>query len=322
MNLSILKTLKINKSIISASIAVLFLIIFAVLPGFTAHYTVIFIISILLYLILTVSWVMFSGWTGYLSLAPAAFMGLGMYISAIYGGNFPFLVVVIIAGLACVILAFIVGGLTLRLKSTYFTVFTFGLILLIYNIAKYIEQHFLHRDGTNVAPQDSQKVYYYMLGIFALLLLTIFIIKRTKYYLALLSISQDEEAAAHIGINVTMLKITAFGISSFFMGAAGAVMAANWTYIDPGVAFNPFFSFMPVLIALFGGIGILYGPIVGSIVFTYLEEFLLTKFQGLYSLILGITLLVSVLYLPDGITGLIQKLYIKKFKGNNENFCR
>jgi branched-chain amino acid transport system permease protein len=322
MNFIILKTLKINKSIISVLMAVLFLVIFAVLPGFVTQYKVIFLSSILLYMILTVSWVIFSGWTGYLSLAPAAFMGLGMYISAIYGENFSFLVVVIIAGLACVILAFIVGGLTLRLHSTYFTIFTFGLILLIYNVAKYIEEHFFHRDGTIVAPQDSLKVYYYLLGIFALLLLTIFIIKRTKYYLALLSISQDEEAAAHIGINVTVLKITVFGISSFFMGAAGAVTAAKWTYVNPSVAFNPFFSFMPVLIALFGGIGILYGPIVGSIVFTYMEEFLLTRVQGLYTLILGIVLLVSVLYLPDGIAGLIHKLYIKKFRGNNENSCR
>jgi branched-chain amino acid transport system permease protein len=127
--------------------------------------------------------------------------------------------------------------------------------------------------------------------------------------LALQSIGQEEDAAAHTGVNVTMLKVTTFAISAFFMGAAGAVMATKWTYIDPFIAFNPFYSFMPVVMAIFGGMGQLYGPIIGATILTYLEEFLITKFAEVYMLIFGAILVIAILYLPDGLVGLIQKMW-------------
>ena len=151
-------------------------------------------------------------------------------------------------------------------------------------------------------------VYFYMLGVFVLLLITAYLIRHSRYGLALLSIGQNEDAAAHTGVNVTMVKVITFAISAFFMGAAGTVMATKWTYIDPFIAFNPFFSFMPVLMAIFGGMGQLYGPVIGAAIFTYLEEFLITRFAELYMLIFGIIMVIAILYLPDGLVGLIQKL--------------
>jgi branched-chain amino acid transport system permease protein len=106
-----------------------------------------------------------------------------------------------------------------------------------------------------------------------------------------------------------MVKVATFAISAFFMGAAGAVMATRWTYIDPKIAFNPLISFMPVLMAIFGGMGQLYGPVIGASLFTYLEEFLITRFPYYYMLIFGIILVVAILYLPDGLVGLIQTLW-------------
>jgi branched-chain amino acid transport system permease protein len=135
--------------------------------------------------------------------------------------------------------------------------------------------------------------------------------------LALQSIGEYEEAAAHIGINVTALKIVTFAVSAFFMGAAGAVMATRWTYIDPKIAFNPLISFLPVLMAIFGGIGQLFGPILGAAIFTYLEEILITKFPYYYMLIFGVIMVVAILYLPDGIVGLIQKLWKRIARTNN-----
>ena len=111
-----------------------------------------------------------------------------------------------------------------------------------------------------------------MLTIFAVVLLTAFLIRRSKFGLALRSIGEYEEAALHIGINVTLLKTITFAVSAFFMGTAGAMMATRWTYIDPSIAFNPLFSFMPVLMAIFGGIGRLYGPILGATIFALIEE--------------------------------------------------
>ncbi|MEJ2067842.1 MAG: branched-chain amino acid ABC transporter permease, partial [Deltaproteobacteria bacterium] len=121
-----------------------------------------------------------------------------------------------------------------------------------------------------------------------------------------------EEAAAHSGVNVTVLKITTFALSALFMGAAGAIMATRWTYIDPRIAFNPLLSFMPVLMAIFGGMGQLYGPIIGATVFTYLEEFLITRLPYHYMLIFGVIMVVAILYLPSGLVGLIQKLWSRR----------
>ena len=310
---------KSKKTVTQIVITLVILIILAFLPFYSEDYTVVLTSSILLYVILTVSWVMFSGPTGYISLAPAAFIGIGIYTSAILGDFLPFPIVVISAGLVSVILAFLVGALTLRLKGVYFTVFTFGLVELIRNLVMFLEQHITGTRGRFVVSQEFEAVYFYMLLIFALLLLTIFLLRRSKYGLALASIGQNEEAASHIGINVTAVKIIVFVISSFFMGAAGSVMATRWTYIDPGIAFNVFFSFMPVLMAVFGGMGQLYGPIIGSAIFSYMEEFLLTKFPELYMLIFGLILVVSIMYLPDGLVGLIQKWRRGVLGGNHAN---
>ena len=146
-----------------------------------------------------------------------------------------------------------------------------------------------------------------MLGAFVLLLITAFLIRNSKYGLALVSIGQEEDAAAHTGVNVVMLKVITFAISAFFMGTAGTIMATKWTYIDPWIAFNPFYSFMPVLMAIFGGVGQFYGPVIGAIGFTYLEEFLITKFPELYMLLFGAILVIAILYLPGGLGGLVQK---------------
>ena len=93
-------------------------------------------------------------------------------------------------------------------------------------------------------------LYYIMLIIFLLSLITSVLIRRSKYGLALRSIGENEEATAHIGIGVISLKVITFATSAFFMGAAGTIMATRWTYIDPTIAFNPLFSFMPVLMAI------------------------------------------------------------------------
>jgi branched-chain amino acid transport system permease protein len=105
------------------------------------------------------------------------------------------------------------------------------------------------------------------------------------------------------------LKVIIFAISAFFMGAVGSAIAARWTYIDPYSSFNVLFSFMPVLMAIFGGIGHFFGPFLGATVFAYLEELLLTKFPYYYMLIFGTILVVTILFLPNGLVGLVQNIW-------------
>ncbi len=289
-------------------IYVIILVFLATLPMFGSAYSIIFLISILMYVILAVSWTVFSGPTGYISLAPAAFFGVGIYTSATLGNDLPFTALIIIGGLISTALALLVGALTLRLRGIYFAIFTFGLVELIKHTLLWYEVKFTGTRGRFVVVIDNETIYYALLIVLAVLLITAFIIRRSKYGLALQSIGEYEEAASHMGINVTLVKVLVFGFSAFFMGAAGAIMATRWTYVDPYIAFYLLFSFMPVLMGILGGMGQFYGPIIGAVMVTYLEELLLTKFPYYYMLIFGVILVVAILYLPQGLAGLIEKM--------------
>jgi branched-chain amino acid transport system permease protein len=278
-------------------------------PFYAGAYTIILLANILMYITITVSWAMFSGPTGYISLAPAAFFGIGVYAVAILGRELPLAAIIVIGGVASFCLAILVGALTLRLKGTYFSIFTFGLGELIRHLLLFWEITVTGTRGRLVISVDSNTVYWIMFSIFALCIFTAFMIRRSKYGLALHCIGQEEEATAHTGVNVTRVKVVTFAVSAFFIGATGSIMATKWSYIDPYIAFNPMYSFMPVLMGIFGGMGHLFGPVLGAAVFSYLEEYLIASFPYHYMLIFGVIMIVSIVYLPDGIVGLAQKAW-------------
>ena len=292
-------------------------LLLAAVPYALPSYTVVLVYTILMYIILTVSWVIFSAPTGYISLAPAAFFGVGVYTSAVLGMKLPLPVVIFLGGLASACLAFLVGALTLRLKGIYFAFFTFGLVELIKHFVLWYELKFTGTRGRFLIPVENNTIYYVMLAILVTLLLTTYFIRRSKYGLALQSIGEDEEAAAHTGVNVTLLKVITFAISAVFMGGAGAIWAIRLTYIDPYIAFDPLNSFTPVLMAIFGGMGQMYGPILGATVFSYVREILITEFPYYYMLLMGLILLAVILYLPNGLVGLIQQWQKRTSEGQH-----
>jgi branched-chain amino acid transport system permease protein len=300
-----------KRFLIPGIVVLVILGLLAALPFYGSSYILVLMTAILMYIILTVSWTIFSGPTGYMSLAPAAFFGLGVYTSAILlpstGEVLPLPIVIIVAGLISFILALLVGAITLRLRGIYFAIFTFGLVLLIQRFLLWFEMNITHTRGRFVIVVDDNTIFYVMLAIFVATLLTAYFIRRSKFGLALQSIGENEEAAAHTGVNVTMVKVITFAISAVFMGAAGAIMATKWTYIDPYIAFNPLLSFLPVLMAIFGGLGQFYGPILGAAIFAYLQEFLKVEFPYYYMLIFGIVLVLVILFMPNGLVGLVQK---------------
>jgi branched-chain amino acid transport system permease protein len=297
------------KKVWAPGLLLIILGLLATLSLYGSTYAIILLTSIMMYVVLTVSWVIFSAPTGYISLAPAAFFGVGIYTSAILGKVLPLPVVILVGGLASFCLALLVGALTLRLRGIYFAIFTFGLVELIKHLLLWYEIKFTGTRGRFVIVVDNKTIYHAMFAILVTLLLTAYLIRRSKFGLALRSIGEYEDAAAHTGVNVDALKTITFAISAVFIGAAGAIMATRWTYIDPYIAFDPLFSFMPVLMAIFGGVGQFYGPILGAAIFGYLEEILLTRFPYYYMLIFGIILIVTILYLPEGLVGLVQRLW-------------
>ena len=285
----------------------LILVLLATMPLYVQPYLVILLTSVIMYINITVSWAIFSGPTRYISLASSAFFGVGVYTSAMIGEMLPLPFLIASGGVISFILALFIGLLTLRLRGMYFIIFTFGFSELIRHFLLWYETNFTGTVGRWVVSVDHTTVYYVMLVIFIAALLTAYLIKRSKYGLALQSIGENEDASIHIGINVVILKTVAFAVSAFFMGAAGAIMATRWTYIDPSIAFNTLFSFMPVLMAIFGGISRLYGPILGAAIFSLLEEVLITEFPYYYMLIFGIILIAVILFLPNGLVGLLKK---------------
>jgi branched-chain amino acid transport system permease protein len=288
-------------------------------PQLLAPFTVISATDVFIYAVITLSWALFSGPTQYISIATAAFFGIGIYTSALVGELLPFPLVVFLGGLVSFVFAFVMGMSTLRLKGMYFTIFTFGLSELIRHFVLWWEVTVTGTVGRWVVSVDHVTVYYTMLIIFALTLAVCFLIGRSRYGLALRAIGQSEEAAEHIGINVTNVKVIVFAISAFFVGATGSTMATRWTYIDPSIAFNPLYSFMPILMATFGGIGSLSGQIIGAAALTLLADILLTEFPYYYMLIYGIILVIVILFLPGGIMGLKTSVMRHRSKGLYED---
>ena len=299
-----------RKSALTAGILLIVLVLLALLPAYGSAYNVTLFTYFLMYIIITVSWVIFSGTTGYISLATAAFYGVGIYAAAFFGDKYPLIVVVFMGGIASFILAFFVGAITLRLRGIYFAMFTFGLVLLVKEVIYFWEVDINHLVGRFVILKSNETTYYYLLGIFVVTMIVAYLIRKSKYGLALQSIGENEEAAAHAGINVTMVKVLTFAVSAIFMGATGVIMAMKLTYVDPDVAFNPMMSFSPALMAIFGGMGNITGPIIGAVLFTYIQEKLMTGvWNKYYMLIFGGILVATILYLPDGLMGFIQRLW-------------
>jgi branched-chain amino acid transport system permease protein len=269
------------------------------------------LITVLMYAILTLSWTMFSGPTGYVSLATAGLFGVGVYMTAVLRDSLPIEVIVLIGGVAAALVALAIGLLTLRLKGVYFILFTFGVTALIRTSVQWWETHVSGTVGRHVTGASNEEVYLLLLIIFAITLIAGFLLRHSSPGLALLGIGENQDAAEHFGVNVTRVKVVTFTASSVLIGMTGAVMATRFRYIDSSIAFNPLISFLPVVMAILGGVSRLYGPLVGSVMLIVLQEFLITEYPYVYLLLFGITLIVVVLWLPGGLVELAQKGYIK-----------
>ena len=300
--------------IVGGVLILVVLVLVALVPTLTQGYWLTLLTDILKFVVLTVGWVLFSGPTGYISLATAAFFGLGFYMAAVFGGTMPFAVIIILAGVLGFVVALFVGALTLRLKGAYFAIFTFALVLLVQAVVLEVERLVTGTRGRFVEAVSTSATYYAMFIVAVGMLVVAALIRRSRYGLALQSIGEHEEAAAHSGINVVRTKVLVFAVSAIFMGMAGAIIATRRTYIDPYIAFDLQNSFWPVLMAMFGGMGNLVGPVIGAALFTYIGDELITQFPDLYMLIFGVLLILVILFMPNGVLGLAQQAW-RKIRG-------
>jgi len=279
----------------------------ATVPYFANSYHVALGISLLSYTVLATAWALFSGPTRYISLATVAFFGIGAYTVGALGEALPWWLVLVTAGVIGVAVALVVGLSTLRLSGMYFVIFTFGLSELIRQVVTWYEVNVHRSVGRYVFVDVTQNaIYWQLLGLVVLVLLTGWWIGRSRLGLALRVIGEDEMVARHCGIDTTRAKLALFAISALFTTLTGAVMAPRWTYIDPAIAFNPMISFQVVIMALLGGAGKLFGPLLGVIPLVFLFEFLSANFPNSYSILLGAVFILIVYVVPNGIAGVVE----------------
>ena len=280
-------------------------VVLATLPWLASDFMLSLALTCLLYVGLAVSWSMFSGATNYLSLATAAFFGIGAYVTAWGYESLPYAVVVLLGGLAAAAFAALVGAAVLHLRGAYFAVITFGLGELVRHAITYAEKTYAKTVGRVIAePPESVDVYLTVLLLAFLAVAACAAVRASRFGLALAGIGADEERAQTLGVNTRRTKILAFALAAFFAGALGAAMAVRWTYIEPASVFNPFIGFQTVLIAMIGGAQTLIGPIVSAVVFSIMSEMLRLQFPYAYLIMLGVLLILLVLYLPGGMASL------------------
>ena len=282
----------------------------ALLPRWlTDEYYLSLMISILMYCVLATAWALFSGPTRYISLATVAFFGMGAYVTAVFGESLPWAAVLGIAAGVGLIMALIVGLSTLRLSGVYFVIFSFGLAELVKQLVTWWEVNITKDLGRYVFVEITQlDIYWQLLAMLALVLALRALINRSRLGLALRVIGEDETVATHVGINTTTAKLLLFAVSAVFITVTGAIMAPRWTYIDPSIAFAPAVSFQTLIMALLGGAGALFGPILGAVPLVLLFEYLGANFPNHFSILLGLVFIVIVYFIPQGLSGVLARL--------------
>ena len=285
-------------------------VVLGLVPTMTQSYAVTLLTDFLRYAVLALAWAIFSGFTGYMSLATAAFYGLGFYIAAVTNDFLPFAVVIIIAGAVAFVIALLVGALTLRLRGVYFCIFTFALTLLVSNVVMEVERIVTKTRGRFVATETTSTAFYAMLIVMALTFVIAVAVRRSRHGLALQSIGEHEEAAAHSGINVVRVKVMIFAVSAITMGMAGAIIATPEDLRRPRDRFQPEYL---VLAGPNGTVGRDGQPhraghrSSGLRVPTGNTAHLVSD---LYMLLFGVVLIMAMLVMPNGIVGLAQESWL------------
>lgn len=266
-------------------------------------------VNIALYVVLCTAWTLFSGPTHYISLATAAFFGIGTYTVGLGIDALPFALLLAIGAVMAGLVAGLVGVATLRLTGVYFVIFTLGLAELVRQVVTWLQTNFTTSVGLYVFTDFTEThILWMLLALAAVIYVTGWLINRSRLGFAMRIIGNDETVARHVGIDVARAKVILFMISGAFIGITGTIMAPRFAYVEPPSAFNPLISFQVVIMALLGGTSRLWAPLLGVIPFTILFDQVSAHFPNHTSLVMGVAFMAIVYLLPRGVVGLAQDL--------------
>lgn len=262
---------------------------------------------------LAIAWDVLGGYTGYLNFGHGAFFGVGAYTTAILmmRAHWPFAAALGAGGVVAGIAAVIAGLPTLRLKGAYFAIATWALSRAVQQLALVLD-FTGGPDGMRLPPFLHPVFFYYLMwaavaAIFATLWT---LLERSAFGLKLQAIREDEEGAMAIGLKPTVIKVQAFVLSTVPAGVLGGIYAYWITFIDPASVLGDLVTDQSVVMAVFGGLGTLVGPAIGAVLVYAFKTFFwayLSDYQVLYLIILGVVIALSVVFLPDGLVGLLSR---------------
>jgi branched-chain amino acid transport system permease protein len=310
-----------NKQIKIGSI-ILSLVILSILPFLLDSYLIHILSQIGIWVILTASLNLMVGYTGQLSFAHIGLFAVGAYTSAILTttAGLSFWITFPIAAIVAGIFGFLIGLPVLRFKTHFFAIVTLGfgeiIRLTIYNL----------RDLTggpngiyNIPFPSSifgldfslREHFYYLILISAIaVVLFVRFLIHTRTGKAMIAIRENENFALFVGINTWKVKIFAFTISACIAGFAGSLFAHYNSYISP-YSFTVAESVSILLMVIIGGMGTIMGPILGTTFLIFLPE-ILRGVSEWRMVIYGGLLVLTIMFMRDGILGLIKKISFKK----------
>ncbi|NOZ83379.1 MAG: branched-chain amino acid ABC transporter permease [Epsilonproteobacteria bacterium] len=299
------------------------IIIAAILPTIIGAFWINVAVEILIMGLFAVSFNMIFGYMGQLSFGHAAFYGVGAYTVGLLMAklSIPFSLSLIAAMLSAGAFALIIGYFCIRLTGIYFAILTLSFGQLIYYI---VFEWYSFTGGDNglqgiAAPHLLSSVtayYYFTLVIVIAALIVMWYISRSPFGYTMRAIRDNANRTRFLGINVKRYMLINFVIAGAFAGLAGGLWGPFNQSISPDLL-NWTESGIPVFMTVIGGSASFLGPMVGSIIYTFLNAFV-TGFTQYWPLIIGIVIMLIILFSPGGIQGLIDKWY-KHSDSSDEN---
>lgn len=306
--------------------AIIFTIAYAVVSlSVTNSYYQLVLTLVPVWAVFGLSWNLLSGYTGLISFGHAAFFGIGAYTTAlgqIYFDVSPWLLIPIAAMLGG-IAGLLIGFPTFRLQGHYF-----ALAMLAYPLAiLYVFEWLGFQEVTLPMKRDAPIAYMqfgdpriYTLVALAIMLATIIltrIIEQSRFGMALLAIKQNEAAAEAAGIDTLAWKLRAITLSGAIAAAIGAFYAQVLLVVTPQSVFGMLVSAQALTVAMFGGVGTVWGPVIGSVILIPLAETLHAeagaRFPGIQGVIFGFAIICVILVAPEGLFWKLRDLLRKRF---------
>jgi branched-chain amino acid transport system permease protein len=302
----------------------LFTLLMAPVPWLLqSEFLVDFAIMVLFYAFLGQAWNVLGGYGGQFSFGHASFFGTGAYTAAILQVSFginPW-VGFALAGLAGGGMGLIVGFLSFRfgLKGAYFALVTLAFAEVLRILANTVEFTGagvgilvpLEQTAANFQFPGKAGFYLVALALVALGLIVTARLDNSRFGARLVAVRENEEAARALGVNAFEIKLKAIALSGAMAGLAGAFYTQYFLYLDPTIAYGPAVSVEALLVPIIGGTGTLFGPLLGSAVLHTISELtqhLAAGAPGINLVIYGALMVLMVLFLPNGLWGLVARI--------------